>query len=452
MLSISSVLYYFALPICCHLLTRYDIGLYVFYISVAITAFFIGGIFPMLCHYGIKSEAAVGFSLSWIYFANILGSTAGPLFTGFILLNSQTLEQNALLLSAVTLFVGCIIWMAAPVSIRLKIALVSIAACGIPLMFLTYDDAYSQIIEKMHYKMMYVKKKPYKYIVQNRVGIIAVESGKTDIIYGGGVYDGQFNLDPVLNTNGIRRAYMIAALHPNPEEELEIGLSSGSWARVIANHTTVKKLIDVEINPGYIEIIKKYPEIATIFRDPKITFVIDDGRRWLKRHPEAKFDVIVWNASFHWRNYATNTLSEEFLKICKAHLKPGGIIYYNTTSSEDIPYSAAHVFKYVTLYDSFVAASDTPFSMTTSERRKNLLKFQNSGKPFFANDNVALQSVLDNLVKSDLSDIAPSLLNRTELLRVTDDNMTTEFKREYQWFKKGATWANLFKYRHVSFR
>lgn len=450
MLTISSVAYYFSIPISSKLLTISG-DMSALYLSVGITSFLLGGIFPMLCHFGIKSEASVGFSLSWVYFANIIGSTAGPLFTGFVLLDSLTLDQNILYLSVIIFSLAGIIWITAPISRKSKVILLGSIACGMTVMLLIHNVVYSQILGKMHYKVLYSKKEPFKYIIQNRVGIIAVEESKTDIVYGGGVYDGQFNIDPVLNTNGIRRAYIIAALHPNPKEVLEIGLSSGSWARVIANHTNVKKLTDVEINPGYIELIKKYSEIATVLHDPKVTISIDDGRRWLNRHTEVKFDVIVWNASFHWRNYATNTLSEEFLRLCKSHLKTGGVIYYNTTGSEDIPFTAAHIFKFVTRYGSFVAASDNPFAMTRAEKRKNLLKFQSSGKPVFAEDNLALQRVLEELIASDLSDKSDLIRNKTDLLNITDDNMATEFKnvnnisRWSKLYNSEMTWANLFR-------
>ena len=53
-----------------------------FPISLWPWAFLLGSIFPVLCHFGIRSDTAVGLSLSGIYMANILGSTAGPLITG----------------------------------------------------------------------------------------------------------------------------------------------------------------------------------------------------------------------------------------------------------------------------------------------------------------------------------------------------------------------------------
>lgn len=444
MLTISPVTYYFSIPISSKLLTiSADIS--AFYLSVGITAFLVGGIFPMLCHFGIKSRASVGFSLSWIYFANIIGSTAGPLLTGFMLLDFLTLDQNILYLSVIMFSLAGIIWIAAPIPRKSRVILLGGIVFVMTAMLFVHNVAYSQIFEKLHYKTIYSEKKPFKYIIQNRVGIIAVESSKTDIVYGGGVYDGQFNIDPVLNTNGIRRAYIIAALHPAPKEVLEIGLSSGSWARVIANHARVRKITDVEINPGYIELIKNYPEIATVLYDPKVTVCIDDGRRWLNRHPEAKFDVIVWNASFHWRNYATNTLSEEFLRLCKKHLKTGGVIYYNTTGSKDILFTAAHVFRFVTWYDSFVAASDSPFAMTNAEKRSNILRFQSLGRPIFAEDNAALQRVIEELIAADLSDKANLIRKKTGLWQITDDNMATEFKRGNKWYDPETTWAKLFK-------
>jgi hypothetical protein len=54
------------------------------------------------------------------------------------------------------------------------------------------------------------------------------EAGQPDIMHSNGVYDGRFNLDPVTDSNSIRRAYMVAALQSAPQEILKIGLATGS--------------------------------------------------------------------------------------------------------------------------------------------------------------------------------------------------------------------------------
>jgi len=446
MLSISSVFYYFSMPLTGQLLTvSKALGMNELYLSVGVISFLTGGIFPALCHFGIKSPASVGFSLSWVYFANILGSTAGPLFTGFVLLNSYTLEQNILYLSLITIALAGVMWIYFPFSAVSKVLITGGVVLGFAGMFFIHNGIYSQLFEKLHYKTGFQQKKPYKYLIQNRSGVIAVEPSITDIVYGGGIYDGRFNTDPVLNTNLITRAYMIAALHPKPEEVLLIGLSSGSWARVIANHTGVKKFTIVEINPGYIELIQRYPEIAALLRDPKVSIHIDDGRRWLSRHPAAKFDIITMNTTFHWRDGITNLLSDEFLRLCKSHLKKRGILYYNMTFSEDVPFTAAKVFRYVSIYKNMVIASDSPVVMSREERRDNLLKFENSGKPVFAEDRSASQRVLQELASSDISDRAEAIRSKKGLWHITDDNMATEFKLRNRWYNPETTWAKLFK-------
>src|SRR5919109_1334015 len=108
----------------------------------------------------------------------------------------------------------------------------------------------------------------------------------------------------VNDRNMIVRAYGVGAIHPAPREVLMIGLATGAWAQVIANMPGVEKFTIVEINPGYLQLIAKYPQVSSLLRNPKVEIVIDDGRRWLARHPDRQFDVIVANVTFHFRAHA----------------------------------------------------------------------------------------------------------------------------------------------------
>jgi spermidine synthase len=442
MLSISSLIYYLSIPISAELYTLHEIiGKTIAFFFVAFISFLIGGIFPVLCHIGIGAKDSVGTSVSWIYLANILGATTGPLLTGFVMMDKYTLEDNILYLSLATLILSAAVWLISPVSRYIRIGVAGGAICGLVALFLIHDTVFFDTLAKIHFKTKYPGL-PYKYVIQNRAGIVVAAEWDTDVVYGGGVYDGMFNTDPIIDTNGIRRAYMVAALHPNPEEVLEIGLSSGSWSRVIANHNKVKKLTIVEINPGYLDLIQNYPESASVLNDPKIKIHIDDGRRWLNRHSEARFDVIVMNTTFHWRSFAANLLSTDFFQLCKRHLKPGGIIYYNTTGSEDAAYTATQVFRFVTRYDSFIAASDSPFEMTREEKLKNLLRFQSNGRPYFDSNNPYLQNIVMELASADLSDQSDILRGEKGLKAITDDNMASEYK---SWYRPQESWFNYFQ-------
>jgi predicted membrane-bound spermidine synthase len=56
--------------------------------------------FPLLCHVGFTADDRAGFHLSLVYVGNILGSAAGTLLTGFILMDFMSTAQISVLLAA----------------------------------------------------------------------------------------------------------------------------------------------------------------------------------------------------------------------------------------------------------------------------------------------------------------------------------------------------------------
>ncbi len=230
-----SLLFYAALPITANLsLLGKGFSLVASYLLVGITAFLFGQILPILCHYGIRDESPVGIRISWIYIANIIGSTGGPMFMGFVLLDRYSLATNIRLVIWLGFLLALgIIWLSQHNYSSKWLWTLGIGICTV-FSFVNHRHFFEHSLEKLHFGSKYSPERNYKFLVQNRSGILAVRSeSRGDIIFGGGAYDGRFSIDPITNTNGIRRVFMLAALHPNPASVLEIGLSSGSWAKVI---------------------------------------------------------------------------------------------------------------------------------------------------------------------------------------------------------------------------
>ena len=116
----------------------------------------------------------------------------------------------------------------------------------------------------------------YTHLEQSRSGVVGV--GIMNHLFGGGVYDGDFNLNPIWDSNWITRAYFIPALHPDPKQIYMIGLGSGSWAWAIVQNTDLEKLTVVEINPAYFKLWPNFPEHETLLTNPKVDLIVDDGR------------------------------------------------------------------------------------------------------------------------------------------------------------------------------
>jgi spermidine synthase len=424
-LAFAALTAYLAVPLVswCSALAGHAFATLTAYVTAGLIAYWCGTAFPVLIRLGVPDARSNSSTrVAWLYFGNIVGSALGPLVTGFVMLDRFELAPNMLFAAGLAVALALLLYPTGAGTARHRAAALGLAGLAL----LLYQPLYSGHLERMMYASW--DSKPFKWVEQDRSAILTVEAAAHDIMYGHGIYDGNFNTDPVVNSNLIDRAYMVAALHREPVRILQIGLSTGSWAQVLSGYAPCRELVVVEIAAGYEKLLRHYPETATALSGPNVKVHLDDGRRWLRHHPAEKFDFIVMNSSFPWRNNSTHLFSREFLELARSHLNPGGVIYYNTQGWDDIFYTAAHVFKHVVRFSNFVAASDAPFVMSASEKRANLLRFAaTSGNSVFDQDDAHRHKLVE-LVQGPLPDLRPALLQRKDLYLITDDNMATEYK------------------------
>jgi spermidine synthase len=405
---------------------------------VVIAAGLLGAILPLVAHFGIAADDRAGQRLSYVYLANIVGSAVGSLLTGFVFFDIWPLQTTGEVIALVGLaLVGSLVFLSdLQGSVRAR-WLVGVSAVGVLLVAVS-PRAYDRIWERLLYKENFRPDTKFAEIIETKSGVITVTQDGT--VYGGGAYDGRFNTSIRHDRNGIMRAYGIGAMHPAPRKILMIGLASGSWATVIQHLPGLEHLTIVEINPGYNQLIAKHPEVAGVLTDPKVDIVIDDGRRWLNRHPTERFDVIVMNTTWHWRAHITDLLSVEFMNLARAHLAPGGLFYFNTTSSDDVQKTAATVFPHAMRVYNFMAVSDSPLVFDKARWEKTLATFSFDGQPAIDRSTEDGQKFFDELVGfADTINAPPepeglesrdSVLARTAVATViTDDNMAAEWRK-----------------------
>jgi SAM-dependent methyltransferase len=360
------------------------IGLPIMLVCIALTAGLKGVMFPIAHHLGSQqSGARIGRSVSKVYFGNIVGSTLGPIVTGYILLNQFSAAQCMALIGVGTaaLALAC--------ALRAHAPAVGLAAAAVlaPVTLFAWAEAPRMVPEIGLNTDRSAPGRIVDHVVENRHGIIhtvAEPDGTPDTVFGGNVYDGRVNTDVHgIDYNELNRALVLFAVHPDPARVLVVGMSTGAWARILSASPRIKHMTIVEINPGYLQLIRRYPEVAGLLHDPRVEVVIDDGRRWLRRNPGEKFDLIVQNNTFSWRAYSTNLLSREYMQLTAAHLKPGGIAAFNSTHSGDVLATARCVFPFVERRASFIYGSEADFSHPIADAERAYRELKLGGAPVF---------------------------------------------------------------------
>lgn len=344
---------------------------------VMLGAVLLGVVLPMLCQLAIQPEDKVGPQMASIYLANIMGSGGGSLIVGFLLMNWLPMKWLTVLL-----LLGGIIMafsMARLGGLKIRSSLKGWLLYPALVLLLGFVGM-SGLWERLQYRKDYQWGMQFAKVIESKHGVITVDSNRT--VYGNGVYDGA--LKTSLNFGSwLARPYFIAGLHPKPERVLVIGVSGGAWTQILVHHPDVKEVVGVELSGAYLKLIKDSPEVSSLLSNPKVSMVVDDGRRWLKRNPDRRFDLIVMNTTHHWREFASSLLSVEFLELARQHLAEGGIVAWNTTESARAAKTGMTVFPHTLLLQNFCIASMQPLQPDKDRWRRALEKWQIEGVPVF---------------------------------------------------------------------
>jgi predicted membrane-bound spermidine synthase len=401
-----------------------------------LTAALIGAVMPLLCQLSVNPGEQAGKGVSLIYVSNIAGSVVGSLGIGFVLMQYFGLSQISLLLGISSIATGMLIVSRTESQFHwppLWAASLGLAAL---VLVMAASEEYRLLYEKLAFGGKYRAMGAFADVVENRNGVVCVTG--EGALFGGSVYDGYFRVDPQNDTNAVIRAFFLSAVHPAPKRMLMIGLASGSWAQVFVNNPGVQSLEVVEINPAYLQLISKYPVVQSLLVNPKLHLHIDDGRRWLIAHPEARYDLIVVNSTFHWRAHSSGLISQEFFQIVHKHLNPGGIYYFNSTGSFDAMATALREFPYGLRVMNFLMVSDTPIVADKTRWESTLRGYKIDGRSLFpATDERAEKALANYLFLADTLQAPPNIegLESADSLRprvahfasITDDNMGAEW-------------------------
>ena len=185
-------------------------------VAVAVAAALFGSILPLVCHFGIAPDERAGQNLSFVYLANIVGSASGSMVTGFVFMAVWSLRTTSLALAlGGIVLMGLVAAQSTRVG-RARGLLGGLVLAGGVAFWLATPVLYDRIYERLLYGPTFLPTTRFEQVVETKSGVVAVSQDGT--VYGGGAYDGRFNvsLDHDGRKNGVFRAYAVGAMHPAP--------------------------------------------------------------------------------------------------------------------------------------------------------------------------------------------------------------------------------------------
>jgi len=280
-------------------------------LAVSPASFFSGMLFAVLC--AAFSHVPANRPAGWLLFSNLAGAVVGSLAIGLfavpILGLSGTMTVLALALSLAGL---CVLGRAAHRKATLVAALLVATAVALSL---TAPRRWAEHLGQPIF---------YREGPAATVAVVENPPGVRRLFIDGVAVAGT---DLAMQADQKALAHLPLLLHRAPERALTIGFGSGQ--------TSASMLLHPGLRVDAVEILPEVAEAAAFFSDingglpqnapPRFRLHLADARTWLKNAGGEAFDVIVNDCTDLAYKSDASLYTEEFFRLVRARLRPGGI-------------------------------------------------------------------------------------------------------------------------------
>jgi spermidine synthase len=178
--------------------------------------------------------------------------------------------------------------------------------------------------------------------------MVSMTFGHNKRFYTESIYDTTNELSlPVTYT---RYSTVALAYSSGLENMLEVGFGGGRTAWYLHRHVPTLDITAVELDPAVVDLAKKHFGVRT---EDKFKIEVADGRNYMVKSP-GTWNIIMIDA-YRGPFVPFHLLTEEFFKLVKTRLKPGGVVVQNVEPSTMMFDSAVatiqRVFPNVDLYE-----------------------------------------------------------------------------------------------------
>jgi spermidine synthase len=123
--------------------------------------------------------------------------------------------------------------------------------------------------------------------------------------------------------------------HPEPESVILIGGGVSESLGQILQHSSVRQVEYVELDPRLIELGKIHLPltVTAALGNPRVVVHNEDGRRYLAQTSK-RYDVILINLPEPYTAQINRFYTEEFFRLAASRMRAGGVFFFTATASE----------------------------------------------------------------------------------------------------------------------
>lgn len=331
-------------------------------VLIGVPTILMGMSFPLLQKIVQRDPETLGRRVGWLQTANIIGSMLGTLLTGLVALSWLGTSGS---LRAIGLLSGSFLLLAAWGSLKQpwvrrsayagSIAVVLGLVCTVP-------DA------QTFWATLHGAPPSHVIVAEDNTGVAVISSRS-----------GDFSERAYVMSNGLGQSaipygwtqsvlgFLPALIHPNPQTIAIIGLGSGDTLFHSGGRPETKEIICIEIVGSQMDMLqgmaqrRAYPALLSVLNDPRITYVIADGRSYIMQSGR-RFDIIEADALRPNGAYSGNLYSEEYFRLLLDHLNPGGFAV-TWAPTERVRTTFIQVFPYYADFGDILIGSNAPIDV-----------------------------------------------------------------------------------------
>lgn len=349
-----------------------------------------GGGLPILDRIAITSASLSGRRVGDIHLANIFGSVGGSLAVSFVLLPMLGTEWSLkvlILLGFSFLAIARISWNASGAG-KYSMPVILLA---LTLILPGRGEFYDKLYRAAAGLEVTIRES------SEAVLALGYSGNEPATLWIGGIQNSYFP------TYGYyERTALTCASASKPRRVLMIGIGGANSAYFLTQLPEVQEMTIVELVQDLGTLLDEFVPVAQrALRDPRVTLIADDGRRYLYANPNEQFDLIFIDPLYSFTSGHNNLYSLEAMELYRSHLTPGGVFCGWFNENHVIPKTAATAFPYTLHFRDWVIAGNESFQVDVEYIRTVSAAYLEKSEGLYlegTRDALAVEGILEDRI------------------------------------------------------